>query len=55
VWNVYLANRPDLDERLVNSLGERLECQSGSHVEAVLEILLVVIVSSFLYDPMDRV
>jgi hypothetical protein len=56
VWNVYLANRPDLDERFVhNHLGGRLECQSGSDVEAVLEILLVVIVSSFLYDPMDRV
>jgi hypothetical protein len=51
-----LANGPDFDERLVhNHLGERLECQSGSDVEAVLEILLVVVVSSFLYDPMDRV
>jgi hypothetical protein len=55
VRNVCLANGPLLEEWHVNSLWKRLERQPGSDIEGILEILLVVVIGSFLHDPMDRV
>src|SRR5450756_271046 len=54
VWDICLANGPVLEERhVLDQLRKRFECQSGSNVEGVLEMLFVVIVNSFLYKSMD--